>query len=96
MVKIEIQTPRTTRFTVLKVSPAVFNEIELRLRLSQDEHPFHLMDTGQGKMIDLAGFVISPDDSLLTTSTPINDLKTLLDQKVRDAVAKEDPSQSIP
>jgi len=78
MVKLNVNT---TSYALLKVSPSVFLEIELRLRLSGSDHPFHLMDTGAGTLIDMAGICITPDLDIPVTDPPIVDLRVLLESK---------------
>jgi hypothetical protein len=86
MAKIAINT---TRYVVMKVSPAVFEEIELRLRMTTNEHPFHLMDTGQGRIIDMSGLCIAPDPELAMQAGPMVDLKAMIDEAEKNRISRE-------
>lgn len=80
MAKINIDTPQTKSFNVLKISKAAWDEIEIRLRLRTDESPFHLMHKNAGDLIDMNGICLAIDPAFQTSLEPITDLKTLLDE----------------
>jgi hypothetical protein len=76
--------------SVMVVSRAVYDEIELRLRMTANEAPFHIRESTGDDIIDMVGICLARDTNPEHVDGPETDLKTMLIQE-GERLDKESP-----